>query len=142
MPESKWRDKAAFDAINRVLLVRITGWRSEAILDIYNIGLGAFLFASPWLFAFAHGAVREDAWMTGALVVLLSIGALVAFAEWEEWINLILGLWIAASPWVLGFLHTAAMQVCIAVGILVAYIAAIELMLIHAGTSQASGSRS
>ncbi len=120
----------------------MTKLRRESILDIYNLALGTFLFASPWLFAFAHGAVGEDAWMTGALVVLISAGALVAFAEWEEWINLVLGFWIALSPWALGFLHTPAMKVCIAVGALVAYIAAIELMLIHVGTSQASGSHS
>lgn len=29
--------------------------RPEAVLDIYNLLLGALLFASPWLFAFPHG---------------------------------------------------------------------------------------
>ncbi len=112
--------------------VRSFRWREAAILDIYNLLLGAFLAVSPWLFAYSRGIVRADAWFGGAAIVVLSIAAIVAFAEWEEWVNLAIGLWMIASPWILGFQHTSAMHVSIAVGLLVAYLAAVELGVVHA----------
>jgi hypothetical protein len=107
-------------------------WRDAAVLDLYNVALGAFLAVSPWLFAYSRSVVRDDAWLAGAAVVALSIASIVAFAEWEEWVNVAIGLWMIASPWVLGFQHTAAMHVSIAVGCLVAYLAALELGVVRA----------
>jgi hypothetical protein len=65
--------------------------------------------------------------------VAASIAALLVFAEWEEWIELLAGLWMVASPFALGFQHTTAMHVSIAIGLVVAYIAAFDLWLIHYG---------
>jgi len=45
------------------------GWRSEAILDVYNLVLGVFLFVSPWLFAYAGSVDRLDAWLTSSVLV-------------------------------------------------------------------------
>jgi hypothetical protein len=108
--------------------------RQHAILEIYQLALAAFLFVSPWLFAFAHGTLRIDTWISAAVVVGVSAVALIAFREWEEWIACALGLWIAASPWVLGFQHTVAMFINLAVGILIAYLALLQLWLIHYGS--------
>ena len=105
--------------------------KRNAILEIYQLVLALFLFVSPWLFAFAHGTLRIDTWVSAALVAIVSFIALVAFRDWEEWINCILGLWIALSPWILGFQHTAAMVVNVAVGFLIAYLALLELWLTH-----------
>jgi short subunit fatty acids transporter len=69
--------------------------------------------------------------MTGIVVAGLSIAALAAFAVWEEWLNLIAGLWAIVSPWVLGFQGTTAMTVHIVIGIVVAALAAIELWILH-----------
>lgn len=106
-------------------------WRSEAYLDLYNLALGLFLVAAPWLFAFSRNATRLDAWLTGALLISISLAAVITFAEWEEWFGILLGLWMIASPWLLGFPHTAAMYISIIVGCTVAYLAALELWLIH-----------
>jgi SPW repeat len=105
--------------------------KRNAILEIYQLVLALFLFVSPWLFAFAHGTLRIDTWVSAALVAIVSFIALVAFRDWEEWINCILGLWIALSPWILGFQHTAAMVVNVAVGFLITYLALLELWLTH-----------
>jgi hypothetical protein len=107
------------------------GTGRSAILDIYQLVLALFLFASPWLFAFAHGSLRADTWISAALVAAVSLVALVAFREWEDWINCGLGLWIAMSPWALGFQHTAGMFVNVTVGLLIAYLALLELWLLH-----------
>jgi hypothetical protein len=109
--------------------------KRNAILEVYQLVLAVFLFVSPWLFAFAHGTLRIDTWVCAVVVAVISFVALVAFRDWEEWINCILGLWIALSPWILGFQNTAAMVVNVAVGFLVAYLALLELWLIHYGPS-------
>src|SRR5262245_54416529 len=106
-------------------------WRRETALDIYNLGLGAFLFLAPWLFSYAHASARADDWVSAAILVASSVAALVAFAEWEEWIGLIVGLWVLASPWLLGFQHTKAMAVNVAVGLLITFLSGLELWLIH-----------
>ena len=98
---------------------------------MYNLVLGAILFVSPWLFAFAGRIGGVDALLTGSLLVLVSVAAVVAFAEWEEWISLALGVWMIASPWLLGFAHTRAMHILIGVGCVVVYFSGLEFWLIH-----------
>jgi hypothetical protein len=105
--------------------------RRIAALDCYTGAFGLFLFVSPWLFAYASERARVDIWTSGAAIAAISIAAIVAFSDWEEWINLLLGLWLIASPWVLGFDHTRAMHVAILIGVLVAVFAALELWLVH-----------
>jgi hypothetical protein len=40
--------------------------------------------------------------------------------EWQDWCNLIVGIWLCLSPWLLGFAdHRAAAESAVAVGILV-----------------------
>jgi SPW repeat len=109
--------------------------RQHVALEVYQLVLAVFLFVSPWLFAFAHGTLRIDTWVSAALVAAISAMALIVFREWEEWIASILGLWIAVSPWVFGFQHTRAMFINLSVGILITYVALLELWLIHYGSS-------
>jgi hypothetical protein len=106
-------------------------WRRETILDVYNLALGAFLFMAPWLFSYAYATARADDWVSSAIVVASSAVALLAFSEWEEWVSMIVGLWVLASPWLLGFQHSRAMAVNVAVGFAIALMSALELWLIH-----------
>src|SRR5215471_21336541 len=105
--------------------------RREAVLDVYILILGAMLLLSPWVMAVARGPAQADAWVSGAVIVALSAAALLLFAEWEEWIVVACGAWLVASPWLLGFVHTSAMRIDVGVGLLVMYLAALELWLIH-----------
>jgi hypothetical protein len=105
--------------------------RREAVCDIYNLAIAALLIVSPWLFALTRETARADAWLTGIVIAVLSSAALVLFAEWEEWIVLACGAWIVASPWLLGFPHTLAMHLFIGIGVVVMYLAGLELWLIH-----------
>ena len=106
-------------------------WRRETILDIYTLMLGAFLFLTPWLFAYAHEPARADAWASSALLVATSLATVLAFAEWEEWAIMLLGLWVAASPWLLGFAHAKAMPITVLIGGAIVFLSALELWLIH-----------
>ena len=104
-------------------------WSNEKFCDVANLILGVVLFFSPWIFRLDAGVQTRNAFICGAIVVVLSLAALSAYAVWEEWLNLIVGLWLIISPWVLGFAHATAMTVNVVIGILVAVLAAIELWL-------------
>ena len=106
-------------------------WRRPFVLDFYTATFGVFLFVSPWLFAYANKNARLDLWASGAAIAAISIAAIVALSYWEEWLNLLLGFWLIASPWVLGFAHTRAMHASIGLGAMVAFIAALELWLVN-----------
>jgi hypothetical protein len=105
-----------------------TNWTNAKLCDVANLVLGAVLFVSPWMFGFEVGKVSQNAMATGLVIAILAIAALAAFAVWEEWLNLIVGLWALVSPWVLGFQGTA-MTVHVLIGAAVAVLAAVELWL-------------
>lgn len=104
-------------------------WTNAKMCDVANLILGAVLCVSPWVFGFSAGAVTENASVTGLAIAVLAIAALAAFAVWEEWLNLIMGLWAVVSPWVVGFQGTSAMTVHVLIGVAVAVLAAVELWL-------------
>src|ERR1700735_2739467 len=88
-------------------------WRSQFVLDFYTAAFGLVLFVSPWLFAYVNNDARLDLWVSGAAITATSVVAVVAFSNWEEWLKVLIGFWLIASPWVLGFTHTRAMHLSI-----------------------------
>lgn len=94
--------------------------------DWLNLILAVCLFISPWLVGFAiENTPTWNAWTVAILLGALAVAAISAFAEWEEWANLILGLWLVASPWLLGFAaNDNAMWTHVVLGLLVAAISA------------------
>jgi hypothetical protein len=107
-------------------------WTNAKLCDVANLILGAILFASPWIFGFAAGTVSTNAYITGIVIAILAIAALARFAVWEEWLNLVVGLWAVVSPWVLGFQGiTTAMTAHVIIGAVVAILAAIELWMLN-----------
>src|SRR5215475_5166000 len=106
-------------------------WRRESALDLYNLLFAVMLLAAPWLFALTNSAGKIDLWASGAAIAVISLAAMVAFARWEEWANLLLGLWLIVSPWLLGFAHTRAMHFSISIGCLVAFMALLEIWLLY-----------
>src|SRR5215510_16501616 len=77
-----------------------------------------------------YSPARLDAWGSGLLVMGLSAAAMVAFVDWEEWLALVVGLWMLAAPWVLGLPH-AATKIHVAAGLICVYLAGLELWLVH-----------
>ena len=104
-------------------------WTNAKWCDVANLILGAILFFSPWMFGYGAGTASANAYIAGIVIAGLAIAALAAFAVWEEWLNLIVGLWVLVSPWALGFQGTTAMTVHVIVGAAVAILAAIELWM-------------
>ena len=104
-------------------------WTNAKYCDVANLVLGAILLVSPWIFGFGTGAATQNAVIVGIVMAALAIAALAAFAVWEEWLNLVVGLWAVISPWVLGFQGTTAMTVHVLIGIAVAVLAGIEIWM-------------
>lgn len=101
----------------------MAGRRSQ---DWANLVLAACLFLSPWVIGFAaEAAPTWNAWIAGIVLGALAVATLSAFAEWEEWANMVIGLWLIVSPWLLGFMgNVNAMWTHVILGVLVAAIAA------------------
>ena len=92
------------------------------------------LLVAPWLFTMTNSTGKIDLRLTGTAIAVISLAAMVAYTNWEEWANLLLGFWLIASPWILGFAHTTAMHFAIGIGCVVAFMAALELFLQYEAT--------
>jgi hypothetical protein len=94
--------------------------------DWINLVLAVCLFISPWVVGFVADVTPAwNAWIVGVLLGALTIAALSVFAEWEEWVNLALGLWLVVSPWLLGFAADMnAMWTHVIMGVLIAAVSA------------------
>lgn len=72
--------------------------------DPVNAVLGAWLVLSPWILGFSgETTAMANAVIIGAALVAASVGAIFVPRAWEEWTELVLGLWMAASPWLLRY---------------------------------------
>jgi len=88
--------------------------------DWVNLIAGIWLFITPWLFGYSHMGFSWDAFVMGAVVIVSSVWALSDQRRWEEWVDLIIGVWIFFSPWILGFSTiSAALWNMLAVGAVV-----------------------
>ncbi len=97
--------------------------------DWLSIGVGILVAISP---AVAGGADSEFA-VLNAFVIGLALASiagleLTVLQRWEEWVELLLGLWLAAAPWVLGYSNLSSLTAMhVALGALVALLACVEL---------------
>jgi hypothetical protein len=93
--------------------------------DWVLVVLGIWTFVSPfWMAGYAsHASVAAgNAYILGILVVGFAWAALATARRWEDWVELILGIWLIIAPFVLRFWtneHGAGVNQLI-VGILVA----------------------
>ncbi|MDA9427350.1 MULTISPECIES: SPW repeat protein [Bradyrhizobium] len=101
----------------------------ETVPDVYNLFLAAVLFISPWLFKMTVSQGKIDLWVTSAIIGILSLAAIIAYRDWEEWLNVLMGIWLIVSPWLLGFAHTRAMHFGIGFGVVIVLLALLDLFL-------------
>ncbi len=103
------------------------------IQDWINLVCGVLLFASPWALRFTGDPMAaRTAWVGGVIIFLASVAALAQFAEWEEWVALIVGALVIIAPWVFGFttIH-AAMWSCVVLGAIVVLSSISEIWTVH-----------
>lgn len=106
----------------------------ETLADVANLYLGGFLSMSPNMLGFESGPENVNAHLVGLAIITLAMAAIYAHLDLEEWLNLGLGLWLIASPWVLHFDSVIAKDVHVVVGVLVTALAAFELWVTHRRT--------
>ncbi|MEO7399765.1 MAG: SPW repeat protein [Polaromonas sp.] len=98
--------------------------------DPLNALLGAWVILSPWALGFQDSqAAMLNAVVIGLALMAGALGAIFVPRAWEELTEGVLGLWLIASPWVLGFsLLRDAMLSAVASGVVVLVLALWTLM--------------
>jgi hypothetical protein len=94
--------------------------------DWANLALGVWMVISPWALGFADpgNPAALSAWVLGAAIVVFAAMAVSMPRTWEEGINILLGVALVASPWLLEFTAQAtAKSNSVAIGVLVAAMA-------------------
>jgi SPW repeat len=93
--------------------------------DVVNAVLGVWLLASPWALAYqGETSAMGNAVVVGIALAAAALGAILVPRAWEEWTELILGVWMIVSPWVLGFAaQQTAMITAVATGVVIAALA-------------------
>ena len=106
-------------------------WTKKGFIDVMKLGCASLLIAAPWAFGFDVGNIATwNAWLNGGVIALTAVAALVHEAEWEPETTLGLGLWIALSPYIIGFMQDAtATWVHVLVGFATAALAAATLLV-------------
>ena len=89
----------------RSLTVNPLADREDAAINGMNAALGVILLISPWLLGFAAEPAATWSAVIGGVIAAAALAAFTRLLEWEEWVNLVAGLCVAASPWLIGFLH-------------------------------------
>lgn len=98
--------------------------------DLVSLVLGVWLFLSPWELKYVDVSpvASQAAWVIGALFFVIGLLSRFTFHLAEEIIEIILGLCLIASPWVLGYagITTPAANAVI-VGVLVLVLSVWEI---------------
>lgn len=107
--------------------------QTKRLQDWLNVLMAVLLFVSPWFLGFAEEeGPAMTAWISGLIIGLFAVAAIVSFMEWEEWVNVALGVWAIIAPWVVGFGgNNSATWAHVVIGVLVAALAAWELWEVH-----------
>src|SRR5580698_3879418 len=108
--------------------------RTRSWIDVTNLLLAGLLICLPSIFASAGEAAAWNAWTVAGLIGFNAGLALLGAPAWEEWTNVVLGLWVAASPWVFHFqTQTGSTWGYLILGCAVAACAAVQLWLAYRG---------
>jgi ABC-type uncharacterized transport system permease subunit len=88
--------------------------------DSTNAVMGAWLIVAPLALGFQSdlSALANTA-IVGLLLLAAALGAIFVPRAWEEWTETALGLWLAVSPWIVGFASPAARANAVVCGLAV-----------------------
>jgi SPW repeat len=97
--------------------------------DWIILGLGAALIVSPAFDSVTRTPlVLLNAIMVGFLILCLAISELSLIEQWDEWVSLVLGIWMIVAPSALGYVGTGILWFWhMAIGAIVALLALLEL---------------
>jgi hypothetical protein len=95
-------------------------------LDRVSLALAALLFVTPWFLGFSGLAIAANlARIVAIVIAVFSLAAMIRFAEWEEAIILVAGVFLVVAPYWLDFAYlNSAAAAFVGIG---AFIIAISL---------------
>lgn len=100
--------------------------RSQSVLASWlNVIAGIWLIIAPFIFGFSNPTARtNEIWLGFIVGILALIRAFTPLRSiWLSWVNLIAGIWLIISPFVLGYANTSSSANDIILGIIVGVIA-------------------
>ena len=78
--------------------------------DQLMVVIGVWLIVSPWVLGYPPGSPPAlNAYIAGALIGLLAAFDLVKTYVWAVLLNIVMGVWVAVSPWLVGTVRDPAM---------------------------------
>jgi hypothetical protein len=88
--------------------------------DSGNAVLGLWLAFSPLVLGF-HQATSDTGTtlLVGLLLIAAALGGVFVPRTWEDWTEVLLGLWLTVAPWATGFHTQAATVNAVVIGLLV-----------------------
>lgn len=81
-------------------------WRDWLLL-----AFGVWLVISPFVLGYGGPGVGMAMWnpiIVGVAVIIFAAAVVMKPQQWEEWINLVLGVWLILAPFILGFTQLQA----------------------------------
>jgi hypothetical protein len=99
------------------------------VIDAANTMVAVTLVLSPSLFGYAESTTATwSAALIGMLIGMVALARAIEAREWQDWANLVLGLWAATTPRALGFSDLAfAAELHVIAGLAVAITSALRL---------------
>lgn len=105
--------------------MEMTHWK-DAVAFLIGLGLVTVVFvtkATPPE-GVSVAAANWNFVLVGLAVLVVAGSAIYAYQQWEEWVLLLLGVWLAISPWVLGYSEvTTYLTTALIAGLIVALLA-------------------
>lgn len=78
--------------------------------DQLMVVIGAWLLVSPWVLGYPPDSPpARDTYIAGAIIALLAAFDLVKTYVWAVLLNIVMGVWVAVSPWLVGVVRDPAM---------------------------------
>ena len=70
-----------------------------------NLLLGIWLFVSPWVYGAYTNPDAWNSWIVGAIIAIMALVTInnAAGLPIFSWINVLLGAWTFASPWIYSY---------------------------------------
>lgn len=104
--------------------------------DRANAVLGVWLIVAPFALGFQSDWVAlANTAIVGLLLLATALGAIFVPRAWEDWTETALGLWLAVSPWILGFATPSARVNAVVSGLVILTLALWALQDYGAGDS-------
>lgn len=112
--------------------------------DAASSMIGVGLLISPWVGGYGGDRLATgNAVASGAFIALVALAATFFARPWQAWVQAGSGLWVIASPWMLGFeAHEIAMATAVGIGIPVFLLAVWVLLdMVEDGAASTAASR-